>query len=95
MEHRNMNRSTIYEYLKSTDLYPLYYSKTGYHIRFVLQRHQTFCRVNFGYGFVRGVESIYLCGNELVIESKYGDMKINLYYKDIQELEVYIEEDSD
>lgn len=81
-----MNRNVMYNYLKSVGLYGIFRWKDGnksYHTEFTTEYGQT-CDVIFSFGYIRNVKSIHLCSNEMVFEGM-NDMKINVYYKDIED----------
>ena len=89
-----MNRNQMYEYLKSLGMYGIFRwaeDRNSYHAEFVKNNGQIDCRINTDWGYIRHVERIHLCMNEIVIESKYSDMKINIMYKSMEKFEVEIE----
>lgn len=93
-----MNRNVMYDYLKSVGLKALFLWDDGnkrYHTEFRLQPHQSNCDAIFSWGYIRHIFSIHLCANEIVVEGEYGRMKVNVFYRDIDEekFEVRIEEE--
>jgi hypothetical protein len=42
------------------------------------------------FGYVRHIESIHLCSNEIVLEGKWSDMKLNVRYDKIKSIEVEV-----
>ena len=93
-----MNRNTVYDYLKSKGMYGIFVwadNRKSYHTEFRLNNGQGDCWIYFDWGYIRHVESIHLCQKEMVIESKYSDMKVNVFYKDIKNFEVKIALDED
>ena len=96
-----MNRNQMYLYLKDKGMYPcsIYRGKRSngkgkfYHTEFRLnQETQQSITIITDWGYIRGCTSIHLCTNELVVESDYGQCKINIYYKNIEKFEVRVEE---
>ena len=88
----------MYHLLKDSGLKDLTHwadDRRSYHTEFRLQSHQSDCTVRFNFGYVRHIYSIHLCSNEIVIESKWSDMKVNVNYKDIEMIEIIVEEDDD
>lgn len=87
-----MNRNQMYEYLKSCGMYPVMHRRTRktYHMEFRLDRNKSYeyTALNFKYGYIRNISSIYLCANEIVVVSKYEDMMINIPYKYLKEVEI-------
>lgn len=93
-----MNRNMMYEYLLSLKMYKIFRwadDRKSYHTEFRLNNdeNQTDCTIFTDWGFIRHVDSIHLCKNEIVIESKFSDMKINMFYRNIEKFEVKIEVD--
>jgi hypothetical protein len=91
-----MNRNVMYHLLKDSGMKDLTHwadDRRSYHTEFRLTDGQSDCTVLFNFGYVRHVYSIHLCSSEIVIESKWSDMKVNVNYRDIEKLEVRIEED--
>jgi len=89
-----MNRNVMYDYLLSKGLYKIFIwadDRKSYHTKFRLNMGQIDCTIVTDWGYIRHVESIHLCKNEIVIESQYSDMKINIFYKEIKKFEVEIE----
>ena len=88
----------MYIYLKSLGMRPMMRWRGPkhrfYHTEFVPERtsNQTINMIILDWGYVRGFQSIHLCKNEIVIESDYGNAKINMNYKDINKFEVIIDE---
>ena len=99
------NRNRMYDYLDEIEgLYPLKISHGGvtvdygrkrfYHTEFRIDANtdaKSFTIVT-DWGYIRGCTSIHLCRNELVVESDFGNCKINMYYKNIEKFEVRIDE---
>lgn len=86
-----MNRNTLYEYLKSTGMKPLFiHKKHGYHVEYRLQPHQKLCQVVMDWGYVMGVGSIHLYANEVMLESQHSDMELNIPYKNLTKFEVEV-----
>lgn len=94
-----MNRNQMYNYLKEIELFPkVHWGDRGYHVEFVedTSKNYEITGIVFDWGFVRGVDSIHLCADEIVIECKFGFGKINVYYKNIDKFEVkMIEKDEE
>lgn len=90
-----MNRNVMYDYLKSIGMYSVFHRrKHGYHTEFRLNNpNQKDATIYTDWGYIRHMRSIHLCANEMVIESEWSDMKINMYYKDISKFEVIIMEE--
>jgi hypothetical protein len=65
-------------------------NRKSYHTEFRLQPSQTDCTVIFDFGYVRHIESIHLCSNEIVLEGKWSDMKLNVRYDKIKSIEVEV-----
>ncbi len=89
-----MNRNIMYEYLLSMGMYKIFRWKDdrkSYHTEFRLNEGQIDCKILTDWGYIRHVESIHLCKNELVIESRFSDMKVNMFYRNIEKFEVEIE----
>lgn len=91
-----MNRNTMYDYLKSLKMYQMsvwHESRKKYHMKFVLNsdEEQTYCEIVTDWGYIRDVHTIHLCRDEIVIEAKLSDMKVNIKYRTIKKFEVYIE----
>lgn len=88
------NRNRMYEYLKETDLRITRrkLERKGYYLEFVLDesKGQTFCDVIFDWGYVRNVGAIALCAWEFVLIGRYGDMKLNMNYRDCKSIEVRV-----
>lgn len=90
-----MNRNMMYEYLKEKGLYAIFvHRKDGktYHTEFRLQPHQEECTLITEWGYIRHIYSIHLCQNEIVVESKFGDMKVNIKYSRMEKFEIQIYE---
>lgn len=86
-----MNRNQLYHYLKEKGLYGIFRRrKNGYHVEFCENAESDYgiYRILTDWGYIRGVERIHLCTNEVVIESKYGFGKVNIFYKDMDKFEV-------
>ena len=95
-----MNRNTMYEYLKSMGMYQMAVwreSRRKYHMKFVLNndKKQTYCEIVTDWGYIRDVDTIRLCRDEIVVEAKWSDMKVNIKYKAMKKFEVYIESELD
>ena len=91
-----MNRNMMYEYLKSLGMYGIFHRhKYGYHTEFRLnqEENQYDATIKTDWGYIRHIYSIHLCANEIVIEAHFSDMKINMFYKDINTFEVSIMEE--
>lgn len=89
-----MNRNVMYHLLQDAGLKDLSLwadDRKSYHTEFRLQPHQSDCTAIFDFGYVRHIESIHLCRDEIVIEGKWSDMKINVRYTKIKEFEVRVE----
>lgn len=87
----------MYELLKDLGMKPLFYGnkkgkKPKYYTKFTLDQEseQRDCLIETDWGYIRHVHSINLCQDEVVIESKYSDMKVNMYYKDIEKFDARI-----
>ena len=86
----NWNRYVMYEYLQTTGMKMLMIrtDKKRYHSEFTLdQESQKYCEVITDWGYIRGVESIALCRDEVVLISN-NSMKVNIKYKHINKFEV-------
>ena len=90
----------MYDYLKDMGMFPLMRGKVGgrkkkYYVSFVIDKDSDYtdCLIVTDWGYIRHVDAINLCANEIVIEAKYSDMKININYKDIDKFEVKLYED--
>ena len=59
----------------------------GYHIIFRYENWNSFA-VDLGAIYVRGVCEIALCKDEIVLMSKYENMKVNVNYKSIEKVEI-------
>lgn len=91
-----MNRNEMWHLLKETGMYHIirwHPSKKSYHSEYVLNKdtNQTDCTIITDWGYIRHVDSIHLCKNEIVVESVIGRLKINIRYKHIKKFEVQIE----
>lgn len=91
-----MNRNMMYDYLLSVGMYKMFQwadDRKSYHVEFRLNsdKGQSDCKIITDWGYIRHIHSIHLCKNEIVIESRFTDMKINMNYKDIKKFEVEIE----
>lgn len=89
-----MNRNVMYNYLKELGMYAVFHrGEKGYHAEFRLNYDydQEDATILTDWGYIRHIYSIHLCSDEIVIQSKYSDMKINMYYKDITKFEVIIQ----
>ena len=85
------NRYLMYDYLKTTGmkLLTIRTDKKKYHMEFVLdQTCQKYCEVITDWGYVRGVETIALCRDEVVLISN-NSMKVNIKYKHMDKFEVH------
>ena len=83
-----MNRNVMYHSLKDSDLvYRVIRRKKGYHIIFRYENWNSFA-VDLGAIYVRGVCEIALCKDEIVLMSKYENMKVNVNYKSIENVEI-------
>lgn len=93
-----MNRNQLYNYLVDLGLKRLikhHYGKKfnghyAYHTEFVPDMN-TSMRIESiitDWGYIRGVNRIYICRNEIVLASDYDSCKINMNYKDIKKFEV-------
>lgn len=91
-----MNRNEMYHILWDNGLQVKSYKKgQGYHFRMYYEDGTTGI-IELGDGlYVRGFSEIALCMNEIVIISKYGDMKLNVKYNNITKVDVYKEYDED
>ena len=88
-----MNRNMMYHLLKESGLKDLSIwaeDRKSYHTEFRLQPHQTDCTIIFDFGYIRHIGSVHLCTNEIVIEGKWSDLKINVKYSRIKEIEVRV-----
>ena len=96
-----MNRNVMYGILKDNGMYAIFVHnedhRTGYHTEFRLNKDkgQYDCTLTFDWGYVRHIESIHLCMNEMVLISRYSDMKVNVKYKHIKNFEIFIESEED
>lgn len=93
-----MNRNVMYNYLKEVGLYSIFRwadDRKSYHTEFRTGYGQ-YCEMLFSFGYIRNVRSIHLCSSEIVVEG-LNDMKINIYYKDIDDdkFEVRLMEDDE
>lgn len=91
-----MNRNVMYDYLKEKGMYAMFIwadDRKSYHTEFRLQPHQNDCYIITDWGYIRHVQSIHLCMNEVVIVGGFGDLKVNINYKDMQKFEVRIWEE--
>lgn len=85
------NRDTLYRYLSTLDLKPLFiHNKHGYHTEFRVPLSHDLCQVLTDWGYVMGVSSIHLFAKEVMLESQYGDMEINIKYKFIERFKVEV-----
>lgn len=87
-----MNRNMMYDILKEKGLYPIfrYHShKRTYHTEFVVDNEYD-CTMLFDWGYVRHISRVSLCTSEMVLQTEYSEMKVNINYKDVESLEVRI-----
>ena len=86
-----MNRSEIYNDLKIAGLKVRRVTKGyGYHIR--MYYPDMTGTIDLGCCYVRGFDEIALCTNEIVIISRFEDMKVNVKYKYITKCDVHDED---
>lgn len=90
-----MNRNVLYNLFKEGGLKPFFNRKTrGYYVRFRFENEFTRTGdIKINEWYIRGFSEIALCTNEIVIISKYEDMKINIKYIHIKNVELYLDED--
>ena len=92
-----MNRNEVYEYLKSQGLYPIArrHGKKKYHIEFVPNtengQYEIYCAY-FDWGSITHIRSIHLCVDSVIIEGKLSDVEIQVYYKDMDNFEICMDE---
>ena len=48
------------------------------------------CDLITDWGYIRHIDAFYLCKDEVVIEAKYSDMKVNMKYKSIEKFDVRV-----
>lgn len=88
----NWNRSTIYDYMKTTGLsIRKHKMERGYYLEFYKDNdiHETVSVIT-DWGHIREVESIALCTDEVVVLPKWSDMKVNILYKRMDVFEVRV-----
>lgn len=86
-----MNRNELYHYLKDIGLFGvIHHGERGYHFEFVedATKNLEINAVRFDWGYLRNVKRIHLCANELVLEGNLTEMKVNVFYRHINEFEV-------
>ena len=72
-----MNRNEIFHILHRNGLKTKRIQmERGYHIRMYFKGNTG--EIDLGCMYVRGFDEIALCTNEIVIISKFGDMKVNV-----------------
>lgn len=90
LEERNYNRSTLYDYLKNTDLELRFTEHNGrrYKVfRIPYKWDESYLMINDVR--ITNFEAIILYTNEIVIRfMMYGDCQINIPYKEIHYIEV-------
>ena len=89
-----MNRQTMFDVFKNAGLTQNVYHHDGGVYR-VFEKPSNWVNMYLSidkYFLIRGVESIILCTSEFVVTSRFGDMKVNIRYKDIMKLVVGAEE---
>lgn len=91
-----MNRSTIYQYLKTIDelKYLNYKHGKGYHIRFVPSIWTSFTQVVINDWIIENFYSITLLIQGIIIQGEVSDMEVQILYKNIDKFEVYVEGDT-
>ena len=89
-----MNRSTMYDYLKGIEeLKPLFYKHgKGYHVTFVPKVWIKFSQIVVNEFLIEDFYSITLLIQKIIIKGEVSDMNVEIYYKDINKFDVYIEE---
>ena len=89
-----MNRSTMYDYLKSIEeLKPLFYKHgKGYHVTFVPKVWVKFTQIVVNEFLIEDFYSITLLIQKIIIKGEVSDMNVEIYYKDIDKFDVYLEE---
>lgn len=89
-----MNRNTMYDYLNSLGMKPLanYYNKKMYYIAFVADKtnQEEIFEILTDWGYIREAWRISLCSNELVVQGRFSDVKINIKYSSIEKFEVHV-----
>lgn len=93
-----MNRNEMYHILTENGLKVrrrYNHNTNGYHFRMHFDDDITGI-IELGNGlYVRGFSEVALCMNEIVIISKFDDMKVNVKYDNITKVDVYKEYDED
>ena len=90
-----MNRNVMYEYLESKGLF-LKVIRTNnshkYYVTFTIDQEsdQVDCDLITDWGYIRHIDTFYLCRDEVVIEAKYSDMKVNIKYRNIEKFDVRV-----
>ena len=93
-----MNRNLMYDYLMGKGLFlKMIWRDTKkrtpkYHVAFTLNKDedQVDCDLITDWGYIRHIDAFYLCKDEVVIEAKYSDMKVNIKYKSIEKFDVRV-----
>lgn len=89
----------MYDYLKEIGLYPSKIWRDAsrkrhprYHMVFGENKDNNL-RIDSiitDWGYLRGFDTIYLCANEVVIESPFESCKVNIKYNEINKFEVIL-----
>ena len=84
-----MNRSEVYGILKETfNTYHTRVNNKTYKKLFIKAWTSAGVWINEKV-YVSNVHHCYICNNELVLRDKYGNMQINVKYKDIESIQVF------
>lgn len=89
-----MNRSEVYDILsEELNTYKVVVNKRPYNKLFIPYCDASVLRVNNSY--IQNFNHVYLCNEELVVRDKLAMLQVNIPYRDINELEVFIIEEED
>ena len=89
-----MNRSEVYEILsKELNIYRSNVNGKTYLKLYIPYCEDSTLKVNNSY--IKGFNMVYICTHELVVRDKYAFLQVNIPYRDIEELEVFLLEAED
>lgn len=87
-----MNRSTIGDYLQEVGFKRHTYTygarRNTYHV--YSKPTDSECILVTKYCYIKNIEDIYLCTSEIMILGKFGEMKINIPYIYLDDLEIRV-----
>ena len=89
-----MNRSEVYDILSDElNIYSVKVNGKTYKKLYIPYCEESTLKVNNT--FIRGFNEVYICTHEIVVRDKLAMLQVNIPYRDINELEVFLLEAED